>query len=170
MILLVIALLMSPDRTWAQEESPAPRFAPWGGQIHVAGAVVDGKGIQVGVVRARTLYTRELILLADLEPLINPGSRQNRVVLLPGVSFRVFGVERLIGNAPYRGYDIDLGFRAGPGISFSSRETQAEQDRRFELVVDPFARVTRVRSSGLAWMLEVGATRPAVRLGVWIKR
>ena len=47
-------------------------------------------------------------------------------------------------------------------------ETSAERDRRFELVLEPFLRLTSAGSDRLAWLIELGSTRPALRFGVWI--
>ena len=108
------------------------------------------------------------MILADLDPLWRVADRRARVVVLPGVSLRMFGFERLIGGAAYRGFDIDAGLRAGPGLTFDTDETSAERDRRFELVLEPFLRLTSAGSGRLAWLLEIGSTRPALRFGVWI--
>ena len=141
---------------------------PFGARVQVGLSVLGGRGLQVGAVSARTLFTREVQLLTDLEPLVRDVDRQARVVLLPGVSLRLFGFERLVGGAGYRGFDLDTGFRAGPGLTFSSNETEADRNRRFELVLEPFLRITAAQNAGLAWMVELGSTRPALRVGVWL--
>lgn len=141
---------------------------PFGTRIQAGLSVMGGRGLQLGVLSARTVFTREVLLLTDLEPLVRDVNRQARVVLLPGVSLRLFGFERLIGGAGYRGFDIDIGFRAGPGLTFSGNETEADRNRRFELVLEPFLRITAAQTPRLAWVVELGSTRPAFRAGVWV--
>lgn len=168
-IALVGCLLLSliPARAQAQEEA-LPKQEPRGAQVQFALSTMGGNGAQIGLVSARTVYTREVMVLSDLDPLWRDIDRRARVVVLPGISLRMFGFERLIGGAAYRGFDVDIGLRAGPGLTFDTDETSAERDRRFELVVEPFLRLTSAGSGRLAWLLEIGSTRPALRFGVWI--
>lgn len=107
-------------------------------------------------------------MLADIDPLVRDVEGRARVVLMPGMSVRLFGFERLIGGAAYRGFDMDIGLRAGPGLSFNTDESAADRNRRFELVLEPFVRLTTAQSRSVAWMLELGSTRPAARFGVWL--
>ena len=141
---------------------------PWGAQIQIALSTLGGNGMQAGVISARSVYTREVVLLADLDPLVRDIEGRARVVLMPGMSVRLFGFERLIGGAAYRGFDVDIGLRAGPGLSFDTDETVADRNRRFELVLEPFIRLTSAQSRRIAWLLELGSTRPAARFGVWL--
>jgi len=167
-ILLVAFFSMHPAS--AQEvEREIPLAAPWGTHIQVAVGTLGGNGLQMGIVSARTVYTREVMVLADLDPLGRETDRRARIVLMPAISLRMFGFERLIGGAAYRGFDVDLGLRAGPGLSFDTDETVEERNRRFELVIEPFLRLTAAQVRQLAWMLEIGSTRPALRFGVWIR-
>lgn len=167
-ILFLVFVYAQPAR--AQETAPElPLSAPWGAQIQVAVATLGGNGLQMGVLSARTVYTREVMVLADLDPLWRDTDRRARVVLMPGISVRTLGFERLIGGAAYRGFDIDLGLRAGPGLSFDTDETVEERNRRFELVIEPYVRLTSAQARQLAWLLELGSTRPALRFGVWIR-
>ncbi len=170
MILIVGWVLPSAAQDISEGETDPVSFiqAPWGPQIQAALSSLGGNGLQIGLVSARTVYTREVMVLADLEPLFRTSGRRSRVVLMPAVSIRTLGFERLIGGAAYRGFDVDLGLRAGPGLTFDTDENFAERNRRFELVVEPFVRMTAARTSGWSWLLELGTTRPAMRLGVWI--
>lgn len=161
-------MLLASARPAQGQEAEIRRTEPWGAQIQFALSTLGGNGAQAGIVSARTVYTREVMILADLDPLWRDADRRARVVVLPGVSLRMFGFERLIGGAAYRGFDIDAGLRAGPGLTFDTDETSAERDRRFELVLEPFLRLTSAGSGRLAWLLEIGSTRPALRFGVWI--
>lgn len=168
--LSLVLFLVAPPSALAQDqpiEQPVPE--PWGSYVQATLSTMGGNGLQVGIANVRTVYIREVLVLADLDPLFRDTDRRSRVVLLPGVSVRLFGFERLIGGAAYRGFDIDLGLRAGPGLAFDTEETSAEKDRRFELVVEPFVRLTTAQSRNVAWLLELGSTRPALRFGVWIR-
>jgi len=147
----------------------AQYLEPIGRHIVVGVSGIDGYGLQVGTVSAKTLYVTELMVLSDLEPLVSGSESNSRVVLLPGIALRLLGFERLIGGAPYRGFDLDAGFRAGPGLSFSTDETQSDKDRRFEFVVEPFLRLSVARSNDWTWFLESGTTRPNIRVGLWIQ-
>ena len=146
----------------------AQRTAPGGRHLQIGASAGGGIGLEFGNLAVRTVYTRELVLLADLEPLFANTDRQIRVAILPGAAIRIFGFERLIGNAAYRGFDIDAGVRAGPAIAFSKDESEGEANRRFELVVDPFARVYWASKRSVSWYFEIGTTRPAFRIGIWI--
>ncbi len=145
----------------------AQRTEPMGGYIQLGMAAVPGLGLNVGSVSARTLYTRELHLLSNIEPAFRSTEDQIKVAALIGVSFRVFGIERLIGNAGYRGFDIDIGLRAGPGLSFSTRDSKVDRNRRFVLLVDPIIRISRASKSAIVFA-EAGGATPSLRMGVWI--
>lgn len=162
-----ILLIAIPATSWGQTSGPS-QSDPWGLQVQLALATLGGNGAQVGLVNARSVYTQEVMILSDLEPLWRTTDRRARVVVMPGISLRMLGFERLIGGAAYRGFDVDMGLRAGPGLTFLAEETTAERDRRFELVLEPFVRMTSARSDRVAFLLELGSTRPAFRFGVWV--
>ncbi len=130
-------------------------------------AALRGAGITGGVVRARDFFVSEVNLLSDLLPVLDPSRGKRQVVLALGVAVRVFGFERIIGGAAYRGYDIDVGFRVGPGLSFSTRETKASRNTRFSLLVEPYVRYSRKMSPGRIWFFEAGSIRPHFRAGIW---
>ncbi len=146
----------------------AQRTVPGGRHLQIGASVGGGIGLELGNLSVRTVYTRALVLLADLEPLFTNTDRQIRVAVLLGAAIRIFGFERLIGNAAYRGFDIDVGVRAGPAIAFSKDESEGEANRRFELVMDPFVRVYWASKHSVSWYFELGSTRPAFRVGIWI--
>jgi len=77
------------------------------------------------------------------------------------------GIGRTIGNADYRGWDLDVGVRIGPGLLFEFRESRADKNRRFNLFVEPFARVV-ARPGGTTFFAELGGQRPVLRAGFWI--
>lgn len=126
-----------------------------------------GIGATVGMVDARTLYTREVHVLSDLEPILRKSREQGRVALLLGVGLRLYGFERLIGGAGYRGFDLDVGLRVGPGLSFSTRDTRIARNRRFVLLLEPNLRLSGAIHPNRALFVEGGTTRPYVRFGLW---
>lgn len=141
---------------------------PYGDYIIGGVSFVDGMGFQVGLLSARSLFSTELVVLSDLSPIFMKGARTSRVVFYPGISLRLLGLNRLVREAPYRGVDLDVGLRAGPGLSFSKRESRAERDRRFELVVEPFIRLVSARNRRWVFYSEIATSRPNLRLGLWI--
>jgi len=146
----------------------ARQTAPEGIYLQAGLAGVGGYGASVGLVGARRMHTREAHLVSELDPLLRKSTEQVRMALLLGSSLRVFGVERTVGNVGYRGYDVDVGIRAGPALSFSSRDNTVARNSRFSLLLEPAVRISHVRPGGRIWFLDVGTIKPAVRIGVWI--
>ena len=138
---------------------------------HVAAgvALVNGTGVQVAYINAQDFFTRELSVQADLGSRFNPGVDRNQLVFAFGGALRVFGFERTIGTVGYRGYDIDVGFRIGPGFSFSTRESRADRNRRFNLVMEPYIRISARTGFVHAVYLEAGTSRPHIRFGFWLQ-
>lgn len=145
----------------------AQSVAPFGPHLQAGATVFDGIGVTAGMVDARTLYTREVHLLTDLEPILRRSQEQGRVALLLGVGLRLYGFERLIGGVGYRGFDLDIGLRVGPGLSFSTRDTRIARNRRFALVLEPNVRLSGAIHPNRALFVEAGTTRPNVRFGLW---
>ncbi len=142
--------------------------APEGVYLQAGLAAAGGYGTSLGLVGARRMHTREAHLVAELDPLLRKSREQVRTALLLGASLRVFGVERTVGNVGYRGYDVDLGIRAGPALSFSSRDNTVARNSRFSLLVEPSVRISHVRPAGRIWFLDVGTIKPALRIGLWL--
>ena len=138
---------------------------PSGRQLQLGPAGVPGIGFQIGYVVARNVITRELNVVADLSSFRSDGDVQ--VAAAVGGSIRLLGIGRAIGNAYYRGWDIDLGMRIGPGLLFEFRESRASKNRRFNLFLEPFVRVV-AHPRRATFFAEFGAQRPAVRGGLWI--
>lgn len=136
-----------------------------GKHIQIGPAGVPGIGVQVGYLSAQNLFTRELNTVADLSSFGSHGDLQVTAAL--GGSVRLLGIARTIGKSYYRGWDVDLGLRIGPSLLFEFRESRASKNRRFNLFVEPFARV--VASPGKTiFFAELGVQRPAIRGGFWI--
>ncbi|NNF03716.1 MAG: hypothetical protein HKN17_04540 [Rhodothermales bacterium] len=145
----------------------AQSVAPFGPHIQSGATVFGGIGATAGIVDARTLYTREVHLVSDLEPFFRKSDEQGRVALLLGVGLRLYGFERLIGGVGYRRFDLDVGLRVGPGLSFSTRDTRIERNRRFVLLLEPTVRVSRAVHPARALFVEAGTSRPHGRFGLW---
>lgn len=128
----------------------------------------------VGGVMAGRMFTREVHLVGDLAPMLRRSEDQSRVALLLGVAIRLYGIERTIGNVPYRGFDVDVALRAGPAVSFSTRDDLVARNNRFALLLEPAVRVSHARpwksatQPGRVWFAELGTVGPALRVGLWM--
>lgn len=160
---VVLSLFFVPG-----DKAHAQRQAPRGSYLMVAGAVLGGYGGQLGYFSVKDFYTREALVLADLHAALDPGNGSNQVVFFIGGSLRTLGFKRTIGNTPYKGFDLDVGFRVGPGFTFSTRETRADKNRRFNLFVEPYARLSVGVGARNAMVLEWATTRPGIRIGIWL--
>ena len=145
----------------------APVRAPEGRQLQVGLGVVPSAGLQVGYVALRSFYSQEFILTADVSPWY--GGRRGNVQLSGslGGSIRILGIERTLGNAGYRGYDLDVGVRFGPALLFAFRETRFTKNQRFSLFLELFGRFTTTIGDGITLFAEAGFHRPAFRGGLW---
>ncbi len=145
------------------------RQEPVGTYMQAGLAAAGGAGVQIGFVNAKDFVTREVTVLADFLTAVDPASGSNQVVVTIGGALRLIGFVRTIGNVAYRGYDVDLGFRVGPGLSFSTRETRSEKNKRFNLFLEPYVRISAGTRLIKFLFLEAGTTRPHFRLGTWIR-
>ena len=161
-ILLVLLFFLSAAPVFARQQ------APEGDYLQVGTAFSPGYGVSAGLLSVRSIYTRELQIVSDLRPLFLDRNEQARVAALAGVSLRVLGIERLVGYGGYRGYDIDVGIRTGPGLSFSTRDTRVDKNRRFVLLVEPYARFSSLIRGTTALVVEAGTASPYFRVGFWI--
>jgi hypothetical protein len=140
----------------------------------VGPAVWGGEGLAVGGVMAGRMFTREVHIISDIEPLFRKSEDQSRVALLVGVSVRLYGIERTIGNVPYRGFDVDVALRAGPAVSFSTRDDLVARNNRFALLLEPAVRISHARpwksatQPGRVWFAELGTVGPSLRMGLWM--
>ncbi|QXD13747.1 hypothetical protein GQ464_009695 [Rhodocaloribacter litoris] len=145
----------------------AAQPAPAGRHVQVGVGVLPSGGLQVGYVALRSFYTQEFVLGADVSPSFGGGEGNVQLSGGLGGAVRIFGFERTLGNAGYRGYDLDVGLRFGPGLLFSFNETRFTKNRRFSLFVDLFARFSSLVGEGRVLYLEVGLHRPVFRGGLW---
>lgn len=139
---------------------PAPR----GHHLRLGLSALPDVGLQAGSLSLRSLYAREFVFEARLDP-----GRDGSVQLSGGFggAVRLLGFGRTLGYTGYRGYDVDVGLRFGPGLTFAFDETRATKNRRFSLFADVFARFSR-RTGGRLLFAEVGAHGPVLRLGLWL--
>ncbi len=153
-----ILLAAAPGRVVAQEPS-----GPW---LQAGAATFPGVGVQAGYVSAGALHTREVTAIVDVRAFSRDATAQ--VTTTIGGAVRLLGVGRTIGGVPYRGFDVDLGIRLGPALTFQLEgEDRVFRNRRFNLFLEPFARWTVVVKRRLLFA-EVGMHSPALRLGAWI--
>ena len=161
-ILLLLLFLLPSSALVARQQAPEGEY------VQVGAAISPGYGISAGILSVHSIYTREIQIISDLKPVFIDRGEQARVAALAGVSLRLLGVERLIGYGGYRGFDVDIGLRTGPGLSFSTRDTRVDKNRRFVLLVEPYVRFSHALSNTGALIVEAGTASPYFRLGVWI--
>ena len=133
--------------------------------LQLTAAAWPGVGAQVVYVQARRMYTFEALAYADFLP----WQDRNPLYVSTGVgaAIRPLGVIRTIGGANFA-YDVDLGIRTGPTLTFIQDPTRADKNRQFSLFLDPFVRLELHALDRTTLVLEVGAQRPSFRLGVWL--
>lgn len=139
--------------------------APEGAHVQIGPAGLPGVGLELGVLAAQDFFTRELNLVTDLSAFRSDGNVRTALAL--GGAVRLLGIGRTIGNVAYRGFDVDVGLRIGPGLLFEFREDRASKNRRFQLFLEPFARWS-ARAGRHILFVELGAQRPVLRAGFWI--
>ncbi len=123
-----------------------------------------GAGLQLVHIQSQSIYTLEVLASADTEFWEN----RTPVFLSVGVgaSLRPLGILRLITQANYS-YDVDVGIRFGPALTFLQRPTRAEKNRQFSLFLDPFLRYSHPLGKQIGF-IEIGAQRPSLRFGIWV--
>ena len=126
--------------------------------------VGPGAGAHVAVIQSRSIYTLEVLAAADSE--LWKERTPLYISMGVGVALRPVGVLRIITGAEYE-YDLDLGVRFGPTLSFLQKPSRTEKNRQFNLFLDPFLRYIRSFGQQKAYF-EVGPQRPIIRVGLWI--
>ena len=123
-----------------------------------------GAGFQAGHVQAKSVYTLEVITSVDSQL----WKERTPVHLSAGVgtALRPLGILRVIGRADYT-YDLYLGVRFGPALTFLQNATRAEKNRQFSLFMDPYIRYT-ASIGQQPFFVEIGSLRPSLRFGLWI--
>ena len=133
-------------------------------QLQVGLGAWPGAGFQAGHVLARSVYTLEVITSADSE--IWKERTPLHLSAGVGTALRPLGVLRVIGRANYE-YDLYLGVRFGPALTFLQKATRAEKNRQFSLFLDPYIRYT-VSIGRQPVFFEIGSQRPSLRFGLWV--
>ena len=120
-----------------------------------------GAGIQLVYVQAQSVYSLEILVSIDTEL----WKERTPIYLSSGVgtAIRPLGILRVIGQANYP-YDLDVGIRFGPALTFLKSPTREEKNRQFSLFLDPYIRYTHQIGKPIAF-LEIGAQRPSIRAG-----
>lgn len=133
-------------------------------QLQVGLGAWPGAGFQAGHVLARSVYTLEVITSVDSEL----WNERTPLHLSAGVgtALRPLGVLRVIGRANYE-YDLYLGVRFGPALTFLQKATRAEKNRQFSLFLDPYIRYTASIGRQPVFV-EIGSQRPSFRFGLWV--
>lgn len=151
-----------------------PRAAGQEGLAHVQLGVgaLPGMGLQTGYVSARGFYAIDGMVILHATPRFAGGENDVQIAAAFGAALRPLGVVQTIGNTGYLPYNIDLGLRLGPGLTFfGGDETLADKNKRFSLVFEPFVRVTTdlvLGGAARTFFLEAGIQRPYLRTGIWL--
>jgi hypothetical protein len=138
------------------------------GNLQLGLSALPGLGAQVGYLDVAGLFTREGTLYIDGRPALFGGEENVEVWLAGGASVRTLGVARLFTDADFGGYDFDVGFRAGPSLTFISGATEAEKNQQFSFVFEPFLRVVTQLRPGLTVYGEAGPQPSLLRGGLWL--
>ncbi len=123
-----------------------------------------GAGVQFVHVQTRSIYSLEIHSSVDTE--LWKERAPLYVSAGVGAALRPLGILRVIGQANYS-YDLYLGLRFGPALTFLQKQTRAEKNRQFNLFLDPFLRYTQPLGQQTAF-IEIGSQRPSLRIGIWI--
>lgn len=158
---LIAGLALLPMAAHAQGGSPTPPRL-----VQTGLAAVPGLGVQVGFVRARSLFTIEGLLSADASPTFAGGEGNVQVSASGGGSIRTLGIPRLFGTVDYP-YDFDVGLRFGPSLFFATNATRSEKNQQFSLFIEPFLRFSSRLGNGRLYYIEAGTQRPLFRFGLW---
>ncbi|GIV58778.1 MAG: hypothetical protein D6746_07825 [Bacteroidetes bacterium] len=164
---LVMCLLAAGTLSPVARAQPAIP-APEGRHVQIGLGLLPSGGLQVGYVALRSFYTQEFILTGDVAPSFGDGEGNVQVAGGLGGALRLFGFERTLGNADYRGYDLDVGLRLGPALLFSFNETRFTKNQRFSLFVNPFFRFSSSFGTNRLFYAEIGLHRPVFRAGLWL--
>jgi len=142
--------------------------APSGRQFQIGPAALPDYGLQAGYVSLRSFYTREVMLNVNVSPSHGHGDGNVQVSGGLGGAIRILGIGRTIGNSAYRGFDVDVGLRFGPGLLFAFDETRSTKNQRFNLFGDLFSRLTTTFGKSTVVFFEIGFHNPSIRAGFWI--
>ena len=126
-------------------------------------------GVQAGYLDVGDIFTREATVYGHLRPHFGSDEEELQVSAGVGVGLRIIGGLETLTLIYPRIWDIHVGMRFGPSLVFRRNETEAEQNRRFSLFLDPHVRFTITPAGRQTYFLEAGVQKPAIRAGVWLR-
>jgi hypothetical protein len=137
--------------------------------IQLGAGALPAVGLQAGYLDAGDIFTREATVYGHLRPRFRSDEEELQVSAGIGVGLRIIGGLETMTLIYPRIWDIHVGMRFGPSLVFRRNETEAEQNRRFSLFLDPYARFTLTPRGRQTYFLEAGVQKPAIRAGVWLR-
>ena len=160
----LLALLAAP--VVAAQTGPDPLGSR--PRVYVGGGLGPGiGGVAMGTAPAFNVFTREVAVYADYVPRVTGGSGRLVTAVGIGGAIRTLRIADIVRDQDPGALDVDLGLRIGPSFYTAFFEQSAEsRSRAFSVMLDPFARVTLRRGSGLVLFAEVGNQAPALRAGL----
>ncbi len=162
-VLLPLALLLTPLPMAAQVS-----LQQTDGRLQLGLSALPGLGAQIGYLDATGLFTREGTLYVDGRPAFFGGEENVEVWLAGGGSIRALGVARLFTDGDFAGYDVDVGIRAGPSLTFVRNATDADKNQQFSFNFEPFLRFVTQLRPGLTVYGEAGPQPSLLRGGLWL--
>ncbi len=161
--LLLFALLPLATSTHAQVS-----LQQTDGRLQLGLSALPGLGAQAGYLDVTGLFTREATLYVDGRPAFFGGEENVEVWLAGGGSIRALGVARLFTDGDFAGYDVDVGIRAGPSLTFVRGATEAQKNQQFSFNFEPFLRFVTQLRPGLTVYAEAGPQPSLLRGGLWL--
>lgn len=143
-------------------QTATDELVPGGNNVLLGLAAYPGIGMQASYVAPGRMYTREAVFLGDVSRFTSTGSSQIAVVI--GASLRIIGSLEVLGMTRPRSYDVHVGTRIGPGLRFGFDEDRPDRNQRFNLIFEPFVRLT-IAPRRLVYF-EAGLARPKIRVGL----
>ena len=165
-LLFVLTISLAPPtvtRSAAQPNPSAPSRS-----IQAGIGVLPGIGVQVGFIDQERMYTRDVVFQAHLQPGLFENSGNVQISGVIGASLQIFGILETIGAIEPRTFDIHVGARIGPGLTFAFDESSLEKNQRFSLTLEPVARAIQT-IGGRFYYVEVGIVRPSIRFGMMLR-
>ncbi|NND72139.1 MAG: hypothetical protein HKN43_11235 [Rhodothermales bacterium] len=126
---------------------------------------LPGVGIQVAYFDAKRMYVRDVVFYTHLQPGIFENSGSLQISGSLGAAVRIIGILETIGAMSPRLFDVHLGARIGPGLTFAFDESSLEKNQRFSLTLEPLARFVQ-EVGGRRYYMELGIVRPSLRFGL----
>lgn len=149
-----------------EASAQTPTDAP-GPVLQIGPGLVPGVGVEVAYLDMERMYTRDVVFYSHVQTgvLENEGSLQLTASL--GVTARIIGILETMNLARPRSFDIHIGARIGPGLTFGFDETSLEKNQRFSLTLEPIARYVQ-QIGRRDYFVELGIVRPSLRFGTLI--